>query len=31
MFKETPEEDVQALGAADTKVLALTPGEQVQF
>jgi L-ascorbate metabolism protein UlaG (beta-lactamase superfamily) len=31
MLKGTPEEYVQALGATDTKVLSLTPGEQVQF
>ena len=31
MLKGTPEEYVKALGATGTKVLALTPGEQVQF
>jgi len=31
MLKGTPEEYVQALGQTGTKVLALSPGEQVQF
>jgi L-ascorbate metabolism protein UlaG (beta-lactamase superfamily) len=31
MLKGTPEEYVRALGQTDTKVLALSPGEQVQF
>ena len=31
MLKGTPEEYVEALGATDTKVLALAPGEQVEF
>jgi L-ascorbate metabolism protein UlaG (beta-lactamase superfamily) len=31
MLKGTPEEYVRALGQTETKVLALSPGEQVQF
>jgi L-ascorbate metabolism protein UlaG (beta-lactamase superfamily) len=31
MLKGTPEEYVQALGQAETKVLALSPGEQVEL
>jgi L-ascorbate metabolism protein UlaG (beta-lactamase superfamily) len=31
MLKGTPEEYVRALGQTETQVLALSPGEQVQF
>jgi hypothetical protein len=31
MLKGTPEEYVQALGQTETKVLALSPGEQVEL